>query len=159
MSRELERVYLNHIWRIEAKTPSYTRAGLKDSFRSIDNSRIEPDQTSGLTRAFMVDFSKRGQYEPLVSSSIRYSTNSFQVYLYYDFDTYTNYILNSIICNDINDITRTLDNHAQWIGYDTTNTTTDIGLKNRIVTSVVKEIEGRLVIVTFETNCLVREDS
>ena len=155
----LEQVYLNHIWIVEAKTPTYVRAGLKSSFRSIDNTRMAPDITSGLTRAFTVSFVSKSQYQSPISSSQRYSTNVFNVTVYYDFDSYTNYLLNSIICNDINDIARTLDNHTYYLGYDSTHTTTDIGLKNRLVQGVSKEGQEGLITVTFETSCLVREDS
>ena len=157
MSREVERIFLNTIWRVEAKTPTYTRAGLKASFRNIDQSRLKPDQTSGLTRAFTLDWSGRGQYEELISASARFASHNFQLSLYYDFDTYTNYDLLPIIVNDVDDISRTLDNHAYWIGYNSSNTTTDIGLQNRLVTSVSKQSDDRLVIVNFDFMCLVRE--
>ena len=151
--------YLNHIWRLETQTLTYTRAGLQTSFRHIGDTKLEPTETSGLTRAFKVRWDGMGGYEEPTCGNNRICQHTFSIDIYYDSHVYTDHVLNQILTNDQSDIGKALDMSETWVGYNAANTSTDINILHRRISAMDHVDQDSIRILHIESECLVKESN
>lgn len=141
MAAQAHLVRKNFVWRIEAVTPTETTLARRASFTEVDPLRIDPEQSSGYQRAFSVQWqgSEGDQLDDLL---LRQQSHMYAVEVYYS--TKLKYDdLHDIILQDRHDITKTLRNPSNVIGYSDAQSSTDIGVGGR----------------WFDSDEIVREDN
>lgn len=126
----------NFYWRIEAITPTSSVVGRR-AFRRIDTLDIDPAQSSGLSRGFRVAWVASDEEHQVSGEGItdglynRAATHTFEVEVYYSTKLkWTD--LHTVVLSDRHDLTKQLRDPDTWVGYNASNTTTDIGIYDRI---------------------------
>ena len=151
---ELFKNYQNIAWRIESITPTYSRAGLKDSFFLIDDDE-NPTQ-SGYDRSFQVAIIGGSTEIGVTDMHERETQFSFAVEVYYNQSPLRLYMY-EMISNDQRNIVWALENSDNWVGYSDTNTTDDISLIGRSVDRISITEETGVWVLRLEVTSQIYE--
>ena len=126
----------NFYWRLLALTPTSTLAHAPQ-FTALDSTRLKPEQSAGTTRGFAVNWLGCDEEHQIDGTGVtdggenRQAQHRFELEVYYSTKIKHRDLLQLILA-DRADITKLLRADANWVGYDDDNSTTDIGLWERI---------------------------
>jgi hypothetical protein len=156
------RVLDNFYWRIEALTPP-TVAGIKTEYFEVDPDRIAPEQSSGLTRGFSVSWNTGGADHEMGGQQVtdgledRNSDHEFTVEMIYS-KKLGHRDLMSAMLQDRGAILKEMGNADKWIGFNASNTTTAIGLWDRICVSSERDAEDEsFTVLRMVFRCAINE--
>ncbi len=157
MACNADLVLENFKWRIENISPTYT--GIRKSFRWIDPVRLDSEISSGLgERQFWVIWEGSGSDDDLTDQISRHADHEFTLTVTYSTD-YKLLKRQKAMLNDRHDIIGLLRNTDYYIGYNSSNTTTDIGLHQRWRTGdeMVQETDN-IWLLRIGFRCTIQED-
>lgn len=155
----LSYAYQNFIWRLEAITPTSTTSSFK--FRSFDPLKRSPKRSTGDVRKFSVSWlgsGADGEDEAPDANDMysRTARHNFEIKIeypaVYPWDT-----MQQLVADDRHDILKALRNQANNVGYNASNTTTDIGLWERRRTSDSLEINDDVWILKLNYLAIINE--
>lgn len=150
MGSELFNNYKNIIWKIESITPTFSIAGVKSKFFHINDD--EAENLAGYDRSFRLKWKGGGPQMGVSSFSARETLHDFTLEVYYN-ALPKRQVMNEMVLKDIHDLVWALENEDSYIGYDSSNTSTDIGLQNRHVvkSSLTEDNETWILQLEIET--------
>lgn len=123
----------NLVWRMESISPTDTTSANK--FRFVDIERLDPDEMPHAMRLFAVrwqgsapDFGPTDLYD-------RWADHTFDIEVYYPVGPggMSTRKLQKMLLRDRHDIAKALRDPSKFVGYDASNTSTDVGIKNRVM--------------------------
>lgn len=163
MATQLHNLARNTAWRMEAITPTFTGRAVP-RFQRYDPilTKIQPKKESGWTRKFYVDWEGSSEDGGATDAEIREAVHIIRVHIEYPplgpWET-----LHDMILQDRHDVVRVLRGIVGTdyrLGYDDSNSTTDIGLMGRfrVRDSLDKNSNPDVWRLTLEFACHVRED-
>mgnify|MGYP001560578614 CR=1 FL=1 len=132
MATNLHNVHRNFIYRIEAISPTNTMPG--KNFLAFDPNRLQGDEASGMTRAFFVHWKGSDPQTVTADGSDRTTTHRYELTFFYS-THYAHDVLHDIIAQDRHDLVKNLQDQSKIVGYDSGNTTTDVGIYERFFIS------------------------
>lgn len=152
MATALHRVHQNIAWRIAAITPTCARVG-KGFVHLL---RLKAEESGGASRGFTVRRSGRGKpLEPTCLYS-RWAEHSYRVDVHYSGE-YAADAVDEISTQDAHDIVKALRDTASWVGYDSSHTTDDIGIRDRDIEKDELLEQADHWILRLTIRCMVRE--
>lgn len=171
MAATLHRVRENFIYWIEQITPTNTSA-VDREFQWVDSARFSASgDSSGHARNFDVVWSP-GEEDHIVGSQLvidalnsRIAEHMFVVRLFLP-ASWLSGDLHNVMLDDRHDVIKQLGDPAKWVGYDASNTTTEIGLYDRVKVTeeLVKEAadsddedEADSYVLNMVFRCVVEE--
>lgn len=164
MSATANLVHANFVWRISAIDPTSTACG-KDRFFPIDpraSRGTDPRTSSGLMRGFAVTWRSAGELNQVGGMGIsdtgphRVSEHVFDVDVYYS--TKLSWVdVQQLMLSDRHDIIASLRQPSTWVGYDSSHTTTALGLANRFLESEESTVEEDTIAMRQTWRCVIEE--
>ena len=158
MATNIHRVLDNFKWKLEGIT--LTNARVNNRLAEYDP-LLEPipQCSSAWFRRFYIEWNDSGEDGHATDSDRREAAHLFRLFINYP-EILPHNVLRDLYLQDRHDIAKTLRAPASRLGYDASNTTTDIGLYHR------KRVGDAMQIGTFEKvrqlvtdwRCLIRED-
>ncbi len=163
MASTLNRVLQNFVWRMDAITPTDATIIGQNRFIQTDPFRIDPEQSSGLTRHYSVLWMGGGSGQTVGEEGVidgltdREATHTIELRTYYHPSKIKFDRLQLAIAQDRHDILKTLRDPDTFVGYNASNTATDIGLLDRYNTDETVDYSDTLITVTYGWQCIIRE--
>jgi hypothetical protein len=152
MATNLHRVYQNFIWRIESIPPTCTRPG--KNFVSLGN--VAASESTGTSRGFRVKRQGRETESELTDLYQRTATHDYRVEVYYP-SALSQDAIEEIISQDAHDIIKTLRDPASYLGFNSANNNTNIGVRSRMEISDQVNESASLWTLQINFKCLVTE--
>lgn len=129
MASTADLVLKNICWTIESITPTHSRPD--KNFRWFDRTSFDPESSAGIVRLFSVLWQNQSEELGITDTEDREANHTYVISVAYPPDGYRLSLLQEIILQDRHDIIKALRDPNSWDGYNSKNTTTDIGLYNR----------------------------
>lgn len=152
MATNLHRVYQNFKWRIESISPACTRPG--KNFVSLGN--VAANESTGTSRGFRVKRLGRETESELTDLYQRTATHDYRVEVYYPAALHQDAI-EEIISQDAHDIIKTLRNPDSYLGFNSTDSSTNIGIRSRMEISDQVTESTDLWTLQINFKCLITE--
>ena len=127
----LSEIYDNFVWRIESISPSNAQA--REKFRHNDVPLYMTEEQSLADRLVSVYWESGDEVQEFSDLTRRWSDVDLTVEVAYD-ATRDLDKLHALMLSDRNQIIKDLRDPAKFVGYNSSNAVTDIGLKNRVFT-------------------------
>lgn len=163
MASSLNLVLQNFAWRIDALTPTDQTIIGQNRFIQTDPFRIDPEQSSGLTRHYSLLWTGGGAgqyaYDQAINDNLveRTATHTFDLRVYYHPSKIKYDRLQWAMAQDRHDLHKQLRDPDKWVGYNDSNTSTDLGVYDRYNTSESVDYTPTLVTVSYEWTCVILE--
>lgn len=160
MATQLHNIRRNFIWRIESISPTARFHGV--GFESFDPLKYEVGNQSGDVRKFFVRrLGSDGQDLDGTNYSIRKATHNYEVQVFYPDAIGSEAEREDLIAQDRHDILKALRRSGNYVGFDDSNTSTQLRLINRYATGeevTEDEEEPEVVAMVLTFACLIHED-
>lgn len=150
----------NFYWRIETITPT-NLTDCRNYYREIDGNTIKqdfPDGTAGIRR-FFVEWTDSDSDVDATDHDNREAHHNFIVTVCYPGSSLPWRRLHKLILQDRHDLIKQLRDDDNKVGYNASNTTTDIGLMHRFRggDELIKE-EDEIWRLRIQFRCLIEEN-
>jgi hypothetical protein len=130
MATNLHRVYQNIRWRIESLTPTSTRC--LEKFRHRGD--LAANESLGQTREFTIKRDGREGFAGVTNMYSRTAKHAYVVDVVYPTSLKRD-ALDEVISQDAHDIITALRDPAKYLGFNASNTATNIGIRDRLENS------------------------
>jgi len=157
MATLAHRLYQNFKYWIEQITPTSTYGNPKNRFFFVDTLRTELDETSGLTRGFSLQWLGSNEDANPTDLFDRWAEHNYQLEVGYSTKLKTE-TLHKLVAQDRHDLCKQLRSPTYLLGWDVNNTTTDIGLDDRVrIGDELDTSSPALWILRQQYRCLLQE--